>query len=225
MYLWMCWWMSFSVNLCKRALDVTADVIVKATRNADMLTINTSEDFQQNAQSNMNDYKTHNDRKQSDQCHNCTFYNINAECHVNDTCRVIHRFTNIVASVLPCVTKHWSIRFCKTIYCKWQCDFMIKNLSYNFGCMLLEHSLIKSVILLTYILYYLKKYTSRVCAYFVVLGTCSSLYPDQEPQSTSEFIDKCGFKTDRKRSSGVLSSSSQSHFHLRRHLKGICIYS
>ena len=36
----------FSANLCKRALDVTADVIVKATRNADMLTINASEDFQ-----------------------------------------------------------------------------------------------------------------------------------------------------------------------------------
>ena len=30
----------FSANLCKRALDVTADVIVEATRNADMLTIN-----------------------------------------------------------------------------------------------------------------------------------------------------------------------------------------
>ena len=26
-------------------------------------------------------------------CHNCTFYNINAECHINDTCEVIHRFT------------------------------------------------------------------------------------------------------------------------------------
>ena len=36
----------FTVNLCKRALDVTADVIVEATRNADMLTINASEDFQ-----------------------------------------------------------------------------------------------------------------------------------------------------------------------------------
>ena len=36
----------FSVNLSKRALDVTAGVIVEATRNADMLTINASEDFQ-----------------------------------------------------------------------------------------------------------------------------------------------------------------------------------
>ena len=46
MYLWMCWWVSFAANLCKRALDVTADVIVEATRNTDMLTINASEDFQ-----------------------------------------------------------------------------------------------------------------------------------------------------------------------------------
>ena len=30
----------FSANLCKRALDVTAGVIVEATRNADILTIN-----------------------------------------------------------------------------------------------------------------------------------------------------------------------------------------
>ena len=30
----------FSANLCKRALDVTADVIVQATCNADVLTIN-----------------------------------------------------------------------------------------------------------------------------------------------------------------------------------------
>ena len=36
----------FSANLCRRALDVTADVIVEITRNADMLTINASEDFQ-----------------------------------------------------------------------------------------------------------------------------------------------------------------------------------
>ena len=35
-----------SANLCKRALDVTVDVILEATRNADMLTINASEDFQ-----------------------------------------------------------------------------------------------------------------------------------------------------------------------------------
>ena len=35
-----------SAKLCKRALDVTADVIVEATHNADMLTINASEDFQ-----------------------------------------------------------------------------------------------------------------------------------------------------------------------------------
>ena len=34
-----------SANLCKRALDVTECVIVEATRNADMLTINASEDF------------------------------------------------------------------------------------------------------------------------------------------------------------------------------------
>ena len=37
---------SFSANLCKRALDVTADVIVEATRNADMLTVNASKDLQ-----------------------------------------------------------------------------------------------------------------------------------------------------------------------------------
>ena len=36
----------FSANLCKRTLDVTADVIVEATRNADLLTINASENFQ-----------------------------------------------------------------------------------------------------------------------------------------------------------------------------------
>ena len=36
----------FSPNLCKRALDVTGDVIVEATRNADMLNINASEDFE-----------------------------------------------------------------------------------------------------------------------------------------------------------------------------------
>ena len=30
----------FSANMCKRALDVTAGVIVEATRNADILTIN-----------------------------------------------------------------------------------------------------------------------------------------------------------------------------------------
>ena len=35
----------FSANLCEHALDVTAD-IVEATRNADTLTINASEDFQ-----------------------------------------------------------------------------------------------------------------------------------------------------------------------------------
>ena len=114
-------------------------------------------------------------------------------------------------------------------------------MSCNFGCMLLEHSLLKSVVLLAYILYCLKKYMSRGCAYFVVLGgmifksmsfslnasssTCSSLCPEQEPQSTSEFVDKCGFKTYRKRSSGVPSSYSQSHLHLRRHLEGIRIYS
>ena len=37
---------SFSVKLCKRALDVTADVIVEATGNRDILIINASEDFQ-----------------------------------------------------------------------------------------------------------------------------------------------------------------------------------
>ena len=36
----------FSANLCKRALDATADVIVEATCNTDILTINSSEDFQ-----------------------------------------------------------------------------------------------------------------------------------------------------------------------------------
>ena len=35
----------FSTNLCKRALDVTADVIVEATCNADMLTINAVRTF------------------------------------------------------------------------------------------------------------------------------------------------------------------------------------
>ena len=36
----------FSANLCKRALDATAGVIIEATRNADILTINASEEFQ-----------------------------------------------------------------------------------------------------------------------------------------------------------------------------------
>ena len=36
----------FSANLCKRALYITADLIVEATHNADILTINASEDFQ-----------------------------------------------------------------------------------------------------------------------------------------------------------------------------------
>ena len=36
----------FSASLCKRALDVTVNVIVEATCNVDMLTINASEDFQ-----------------------------------------------------------------------------------------------------------------------------------------------------------------------------------
>ena len=36
----------FSANLCKRALGVTANVIIEATHNADTLTINASEDFQ-----------------------------------------------------------------------------------------------------------------------------------------------------------------------------------
>ena len=35
-----------SENLCKRALDVIADVTVEATHNADVLSINASEDFQ-----------------------------------------------------------------------------------------------------------------------------------------------------------------------------------
>ena len=113
---------------------------------------------------------------------------------------------------------------------------MMKNLPCSFGCILVENSLIKSVILLAYILYCLKKYTSRGFAYCVVLGgmifkftsfppeasssTCSSLCLDQELQSTSDFVDKCGFKTDRKTSSSVLSSSSHSHLNLRRHLEG-----
>ena len=95
-------------------------------------------------------------------------------------------------------------------------NFMINNLSCNFGCMLLERSLIKSFILLAYILYCLKKYSYGGCVYFfLVLGgmtfkstsfppeasnsTCSSLCSDQESQGTSEFVDKCGFKTDRKK--------------------------
>ena len=32
----------FYANLCKRALDVTAGVIVEATRNSDILTINSN---------------------------------------------------------------------------------------------------------------------------------------------------------------------------------------
>ena len=81
----------------------------------------------------------------------------------------------------------------------------------QFSCRLLEHSLIKFVIFLAYILYCLKKYTYRGCAYFVVLGgmifesssfppeaSSSSSCPDQELQSASNFVDKCGFKTDRK---------------------------
>ena len=35
-------------------------------------------------------------------CHNCTFYNISTERHVNDIYEVVHRFTNIVVSILPC---------------------------------------------------------------------------------------------------------------------------
>ena len=117
-----------------------------------------------------------------------------------------------------------------------ECNFMIKNLSCNFGCMVLEPSLIKYVILLAYILYCRKKYTARGCARFVVLGgmifkstsfppnasssTSSSLCPDQGPQSTSEFVDKCGFKTDKKTISSVLSSSSYSQVNLRKHLEG-----
>ena len=46
-------------------------------------------------------------------CNNCTFYHIIAERHINDTCEVVHRFTNIVASILPGVTKHWSICLCR----------------------------------------------------------------------------------------------------------------
>ena len=33
-------------NLCKHALDITENAIVEATLNADILTINASEDFQ-----------------------------------------------------------------------------------------------------------------------------------------------------------------------------------
>ena len=33
--------------------------------------------------------------------HNCTFYDIITERHLNDTCEVVQRFTNIVASILP----------------------------------------------------------------------------------------------------------------------------
>ena len=36
----------FSAKLCTRAIGATAGVIVEATRNADILTINASEDFQ-----------------------------------------------------------------------------------------------------------------------------------------------------------------------------------
>ena len=78
--------------------------------------------------------------------------------------------------------------------------------------------LIKSVMLLAYILYCLKKHMFRGCVYFKVLGgmifksasisleasgsTCSSLCPDQESQRTSEFVDKFGFKTDRNKRYG-----------------------
>ena len=98
--------------------------------------------------------------------------------------------------------------------CPWaECNFTVKNLLCNFCCRLLVHSS-KSLILLAYILYCLKKYTYRSCAYFVVLGgiifkskcfppevsssTCSSACPDQESQRASDFVDKCGLKTDRK---------------------------
>ena len=53
----------------------------------------------------MNDCKTQMKSKVIT-CHNCTFYNIIAERHVNDTCEVVHSFTNIVANILPGVTKH-----------------------------------------------------------------------------------------------------------------------
>ena len=52
----------FPANLCNRALDV----IVETTCNADMLTVNASEDFQYSSQSDMNDYKTHSEENQSD---------------------------------------------------------------------------------------------------------------------------------------------------------------
>ena len=39
----------------------------------------------------MNDYKRTVKKSKEVTCHNCTFYNINAECHVNDTCEVIQR--------------------------------------------------------------------------------------------------------------------------------------
>ena len=51
-------------------------------------------------------------------------------------------------------------------------------------------------------------------------STCSSKCPDQESQSASDFVDKCGFKTDKKKSSGVLLLSSHSRLNLRRHFKG-----
>ena len=43
----------------------------------------------------------HSEEKQGDHMSNCTFYNISAERHVNDTCEGVNIFTDIVASVLP----------------------------------------------------------------------------------------------------------------------------
>ena len=44
----------------------------------------------------MNVYKTHREVKEGVTFYNC---NINTERHANDTCEVIHTFTNIIASV------------------------------------------------------------------------------------------------------------------------------
>ena len=76
--------------------------------------------------------------------------------------------------------------------------------------MLLVHSLIKSVILLAYILNCLNKYTSRGCAYFIVLGGMifkSTSFPPKASSSTCspyvqtgshKFLAKLSINVDSK---------------------------
>ena len=69
-----------SVNLCKRALDVTSDVIVEAKRNADILTIN---DFHKMFKAICITTKRRVKKSKVITRHNCIFYNISDECHLN----------------------------------------------------------------------------------------------------------------------------------------------